>query len=653
MKESIIIWLVKIFGTIMRCLPLSVALWIGRRVGVLWYWFDLKRRTMAYSNLRMAFVGKKSNREILAILKRVFQNYGQNIIEFLRLPLMSEDLLPKIVSLEGGEIIKEAMQKHKGVIFLAIHSGNWELASLQGAKLGFPYKVVINPQMRFSKLYHFLNSYREGQGIHYLFAGPQTKEIIKSLRSNEIVSLVVDQGGKRGTVVDFFGRGASMSTGAIRLGTRLGAAVCFANIHREKGAQHRIIISKPLEFVKTDNAEQDVVCNLNKAMELMEQFVGQYPDEYMWFYKIWKYSKEAAVTILYDGRTGHLRQSQAAARMLEKALAERNIKLQVQVVEVVFKSKNAARLFSLVSALVQPFFYQGRLEFLQKFFTPESYRALTTIKTDYFISCGSTVAGINRVLSKDYGAKSVAIQKPGLLSSAQFDLVILPEHDLRSHPKKTGMTVTNGAPNLINDAYLKEQAELLLNRFSHLKNNFRDKIGLFIGGDAKDVYLSKRQMQVLIQQIKEVAKTINADILITTSRRTPAHIESLFQKEFKNDARCPLLILANKEDVPEAVGGILGLSNFVVTSGDSISMISETASSGNQTIVFSPQIRQGQSVKKNKHMAFIAKLNQKGFILSTDATHIGQAIYDVAKNKIQMRRMDDDQIIFEAMRKII
>ena len=89
-------------------------------------------------------------------------------------------------------------------------------------------------------------------------------------------------------------------------------------------------------------------------------------------------------------------------------------------------------------------------------------------------------------------------------------------------------------------------------------------------------------------QIKEAALHYNADILMTTSRRTPSAIEQIILKELKNFERCSLCIIANQRNIPEAVGGILGLSDLVIVSGESISMVSEALSSGKRTIVFSP-----------------------------------------------------------------
>ena len=143
------------------------------------------------------------------------------------------------------------------------------------------------------------------------------------------------------------------------------------------------------------------------------------------------------------------------------------------------------------------------------------------------------------------------------------------------------------------------------------------------------------------------------DILIATSRRTPARLEQMLYKEFKKYPACPLLILANQENVSEAVGGILCLSDIIVVSGDSISMVSEAASSGKDTVVFLPQTRAKILKGENKCGAFIERLNAQGYILSSSVHNVGQSIYDIARNKIRTKPINDNEIILEAVRKVI
>lgn len=652
--ESVAYYSVKVIAGILQILPVRTALWIGRRVGDIMFYADRKHKALSYANLSMAFAGEKSPEELREISRELFRNIGQNIVELFRLPLMKQELFEKYVAIEGRENIDESLKKGKGCILLAMHFGSWEMANIFCPMYGYPYNVLVRNQPRFKKLNDLLNSYRSCNGSVVISRGSGTRDLINSLKKNQVVGMVVDQGGKDGKPVSFFNRQASMSVGAIRMAMKYDVPICFSVIIRQKGPYHKIIVNKPFDLIKTENSESDIIQNLENIIGMMERYTRTYPTEYVWMYKIWKYSKESNITILSDGKTGHLRQSQTVAKLTQEVLKERGISTQVDIVPVTFKNPSLRRRFSLLYLGFRWSFRYGGIGALQKFVTQDTYKKLVSVKPDYIISCGSSTAVLNHLLAKDHNAKSVAILKPGILNINNFDLVFLPQHDVKSDDYVSeNVRVLKGAPNLIDENYLNDQTEQLLNRFSHLKNKVRYKIGVFIGGDSKGVYIGENQIRILIRQIKEAAEALNADLLVTTSRRTPAHIDQLLFRTLKKDPRCPLLVLPNREDIPEAVGGILGLSNLVIVSGDSISMVSEAASSGKKTIVFFPKTRELVLKGTNKHWAFVEKLNEQGFILSSHDKNIGQSIFDIAKQKINTRPLNDNKTILKAVREII
>lgn len=651
--ESAAYYGVKIFGAFVRLLPVEAALALGRFLGLIAYYADAKHRDIVFFNLKLAFARSKSPSEIKKIAKTLFQNYAQNVIELLRLPLMTQDLFSKYVVIEGEEHFREAVKQGKGVILLAMHFGSWELGSLSAAMMGQPYKMLVKPQKRFSRLDELLNSFRQCNGSVVIQRGTGTREFIKSLQNKETIGMVVDQGGKDGILVPFFGRTASMSVGAIRVGLKMGVPICFAVIMRKKGPGHRLIIHEPLKMQTDGDLEENVRANLQSVIALMERYITEAPSEYMWFYKIWKYSKEASVVVLHDGKVGHLRQSQTLASLLGKALAERDISSTVHEVEVAFRSRWAARACSVLSVFASRAVSQRRLEILQKLLTPESFRQVTSVKADFIISCGSSTAGLNYVLSVDQQAKNIAVLRPGLLSFDRFDLVVLPEHDRKSfHTKHAKLVYTKGAPNLISKEYLEGQKEGLLSRFSHLKTLSNLTIGLLLGGDTKDFLFNEQKVRMVVHQLKQVAEELKADILVTTSRRTSEKVEGMIYRELKKHPRCRLLIMANQNNVPEAMGGILALSDIVVVSGDSISMISEAASSGKMVVVFPIEDHLSLGGKKHKHDRFIERLNSEGYVLSAEARSVRDAIYQLAKNKLQTRPLGDDMVLLDAVREI-
>jgi Kdo2-lipid IVA lauroyltransferase/acyltransferase len=654
LTESIAYYAVKAFGVLIRRLPIQSALSVGQFLGMLAYYFDFRHKSLVYTNLKIAFAGEKQPQDIKHIIKSCFRNYGQNFIELLRLPLMNAELFKKYIQLEGQEHVEQALQQNKGVILLAMHFGSWELASLTCAMMGHPYKVIVKPQKKFSQLDDLLNSYRECGGSVVIERGLGTREFVKGLKDNCVIGMVVDQGGKEGMLVPFFNRQASMSLGAIRMGLKWGVPICFSFITRVKGPYHRLLIHRPLELENTGDTDKDIQTNLCKVTRLMEQYIKEFPAEYMWFYKIWKYSKETVTAVLHDGRTGHLRQSQSVARQLDQVLKERGITATTKVLEVTYKSKIFSRILSALSVFVDLFAYQGRIGFLRWFLTEESYRQLMSVKADTVISCGSSTAAINYLLANDQQAKSIAILRPGLLNITRYDLVILPQHDVPAKGRvANNVVITKGAPNLIDERYLDEQTGAFLRRFSHLQIRDKYMMGLLLGGDTKANALNENIVKIVINQIREALTDLDADILVTTSRRTPKKIENLVQREFKRLPACRLLIIASSNNVPEAVGGMLGVSDLVIVSGDSISMVSEAACSGKKTIVFPVRESLALEEREQKHGRFIQMLHNQGYLYSSDPQNIKQAIYSLAKNKIQTRKLDDNPVIAEGLRQVI
>ncbi len=656
MLDYVLYIVVKISGVLVRHLPLETALLLGRFLGRVAYCFDARHRVQVLLNLKMAFSSTKTPEEIRDIAQKVFMNFGQNMVELLRMPAMTPKSFKEHVAVEGREHVEDALKEGKGVILLAMHSGSWELANLASSTLGGVYKVMVNPQPRFSRLDALLNFYRSCGGSIVLERGTGTRELVKSLLRNEIVAMVVDHGGRSGERVSFFSREASLSVGAVRIALKFGTPICFAIIRREGGTHHRLTIHKKLTLVSSGDLKKDLPDNLARIAGIMENYIRETPEEYMWFYKIWKYSSVSDAVLLHDGRTGHLRQSQAVAKALEENFKKDGRECRINTVDVVYRNRLATRIVVLLSFVNGGLLTLLRRPLLKWCLTPESFKSLFSVKPDFVVSCGSAAAYINFMLATEQYAKNVSILKPGVLNVRRFNLVILPEHDRRwdnNSYDDSNVIFTKGALNLINAEYLQDNAEKLLKHFSHLKIGDNFKIGVLLGGDTKECVLSVKKVKIMLHQLVEVSEEMNADILLTTSRRTSEKVESLIHRHLKHFPRCRLLILANRNNISEAVGGILGLSDMVIVSGDSVSMISEAACSGKPAVVFPIQSRFMLGAKESQHHRFIDVLADQGYILSTDVRHLKQAVYNLVKNKIRLHVLDDSSVVRVGLKRIL
>ena len=646
-KDSVIDFLgylgFRLLGPVIRLLPKRVSLGLGSKLGELMYYFGYKHRAVTYANIKTALGAKLSPGELKRITKRFYRVYGQNILEIFLIPLVDENYINKYIEVEGIKYIRQGFEKGKGVILLGMHVGSWELSNIICANLGFDFTLFIRDQ-GFPRLNSLLNNYRQRLGCKIIQRKNGVRQLIELIKKNKAIGMTADQGGKGGIQVKFFGKETSMPYGAVRFALKYGAAILPAFYTRVSGPYIKTIIEPPFEVKKTGNLDKDVRDNLQALIGVFERLIGKYPQEYLWSYKIWKYSRRRGLLILSDGKAGHLRQSQFIAQAMEEGLRSRGIELDTHTVEVRFKNKFSRQALLSSSLLSGRYACQGCLWCLRHFLTEDSYKVLTALSADYIVSSGSSLAAVNFVISRENNAKSIVNMRPSVLSANRFDLVIMPRHDLP--PKRKNIVVTEGVLNVIGRDYLKQQAEDL-SAACGLRQVSGNAIGLLIGGDSKNFCLKEETLSRLIKEVKSASLAVKADVLVSTSRRTPARLEKLIKDEFTDFPNCKILIIANEKNFPSAVGGILGLSKLVVVSPESISMVCEAVAGEKYVLVFnSPGLRL-------RHRRFLDYFSQKKYITLSRPEDIALNIERIFRMKPAVVPLKDKPRVREAVKALI
>ena len=631
---------VKIFGAVIRALPVGLMLFLGRCLGSLWYCLAFRQRSQVYVNIKRAFQGDLSPGDVRYVSRRFFRNLVCNILEAFCISKIDRKYLDKYVEVEGEEYIKEALKHKKGAILLGVHAGSWELANTVPAVLGYPYSIFVKAQKN-SKLDEFLDSHRRSKGCKLIKRGSLgMRDVVRVLNNNEVLGMVCDQGGKAGVPVDFFGRQASMSTLAVRLALKTGCRVMPVYCTRVKGPYNKIIIRPPFEFTESGDTDKDVQDNLERLSKIFQGLIFNYPYEYLWTYKIWKYSTQSSLLILSDGKAGHLRQSQALEKMIRDCLLERGIELKSEAVEIKVKGGSQRLALDLSCCLSGRHTCQGCLWCLRSFLDRELYKRLVKLTPDYVVSCGASLSAVNCILSRESLAQSIVIMRPSIPLS-KFDIALMPRHD--DPPAGKNIIVTAGALNLIDEQYLSSSAKQLVSKVNISKGLV---VGILLGGDAKGFELRVDLLRLLIAQVKSFLDKQDGELLLTTSRRTSAAVEDLIKREFSNYGRCKLMVIANDKNIPEAVGGILALSKIILVSAESISMVSEAASCKKATVVFGEYGGLGR-----RHRAFLEYFARQGYVSLSDRADIGEALVKAASSGAPAITVNDREVVKEALRK--
>ncbi|MCD6153576.1 MAG: lysophospholipid acyltransferase family protein [Syntrophobacterales bacterium] len=276
-----------LFGSI----PLRLRKASFRAIFILAYHFGEKNRLITLHNLIRSFP-EKSLPEIIRIAKNVYLNMGTVVAEFFEIPYLTEENMLEWVKFEGLENYTRAISKKKGILFYTGHFGNWELLAacfgLQGMIVNIIYRALDNPILE-----DFVAWFRTHTGHKVIPKGGAARKIVKLLKQNEMIGILIDQNvsWQEGVFVDFFGRPASTTTGLAALALLTGAPVVPAFIIRLEDGTYKIIIYEEIQVTKTDDYEADLFENTQRFTDIIEDVVRKYPDQYFWLHQRWKTKK--------------------------------------------------------------------------------------------------------------------------------------------------------------------------------------------------------------------------------------------------------------------------------------------------------------------------------------------------------------------------
>ena len=642
MVDCVLYIILRVVIFFLKFLPLSVWLFLARGFGRIYYYFAWKENRKAYANLRLAFP-QRPGRELKEIMRQMYQRFAQNLAEALYLPYMDESFIAKFVRIPDISVVGDALREKRGIIFLGSHAGSWELSNIACAGIfkNSRYAMLAQPQSRYKRMDAFLNGLRESKGCHVIRVD-ELKKMIEHLSQNNMLGTVVDHGGKDGIPIDFFGKLAMTPTGSVKLARKLGSKIILAFMRRVNGPFHEMLF-KPYALVSTGNAPEDLKVNLTNINRIMESWIVRYPEEYLWFYKRWKHSPQRNILVLSDGKAGHVKQSLALVEMIKSVIPE----VKNQIIEVKYKSGRLSAPLAFVG-----FFFGGKAVrlFLPLCLTKETVHRVLAGSYDIVISAGASLAAVNQAVALQNNAKSIAIMRPGIMPMNRFHLVIMPAHDRPSRQKNVLVTV--GSLNTVSPESMKNDFEDLSSELTALKGleaSDKLKIGLLIGGDSKNYRLTAESVAFLCDQLKKVLEERDGFLFLTTSRRTSGKIVDTLKSAFKDDPRCKLSVFAAEHNPTGTVGGIFYLSDIVVVSGESISMVSEAAASGKYVVVFEPQ----RKAEDNKVRRFLDLLAQKEYIYLLKLSELYDGLSRLATTRPDRAVFDTKSAILEELKKII
>jgi KDO2-lipid IV(A) lauroyltransferase len=218
---------------------------------------------------------------------------GKALLELPKIWLRPQDeVVARVVRVSGWELVEEAWEARRGILFLTPHLGCFEITAQYYAARR-PMTVLY----RRPKQDWLAPLIEQGRGANLKLAPADlsgVRRLLKALKNGEAVGMLPDQvpGNGEGAWLPFWGRPAYSMTLAARLAQSIpgGATVLLAygeRLHYGAGFHLKLFaLSAPLTGDLMQRAAQ-----LNGELEAL---IRQCPEQYLWGYNRYKVPAGAA-----------------------------------------------------------------------------------------------------------------------------------------------------------------------------------------------------------------------------------------------------------------------------------------------------------------------------------------------------------------------
>jgi mitochondrial fission protein ELM1 len=345
--------------------------------------------------------------------------------------------------------------------------------------------------------------------------------------------------------------------------------------------------------------------------------------------------------LLSDGKPGHYNQS--------LGVIERLPECEYHWIDVKFRSKQRDNLLRVLMRLFGGFRLPRWLikACLHMALQRDTLEEIYAVAPDFILSTGSSVAAPNLLIGQFLDAKTVTCRRPSPVGIQHFNLAILPRM-YWSRRNRANVCKTIGVPNRVRPEKIETQRKELQ---TDLDLSDQRRIGILIGGEDRYDTITETTADRLIEVLQGFATKWDSQLLLTTSRRTPLSVENLISKRLSNAQHCPILVLAHGENsLTDPVGTIFALSDVIIVTEDSFSMVCEAASSGKRVIIL--EVDHKIHRRPKRHQVY-SEIMRYASVMWSSVEDLEIALETALADESPIKPLRDTQVAATAVRQIL
>lgn len=253
----------------------------------LYYRLFVKSATRPLRYLYMQRMGY-SKAEAGKLIKKNLLIFGQTIID--KIVVLSGIKSPLSFTNTGFHNIQDVVKAGKGCILISAHMGNWEVAGHMLDELDTTINIVMYDGEG-EQIKNYMEQFDEKRSFNIIFIKEDMSHIYEmsaALNRNELICLHADRfrPGNRIMQHELLGEQANFPAGPFILASKLRAPVCFVFAFKESNFQYHFYSEPGKTYEGRGTTGMEAM--LDDYVQLLEQRLKQYPEQWFNYYDFWK-----------------------------------------------------------------------------------------------------------------------------------------------------------------------------------------------------------------------------------------------------------------------------------------------------------------------------------------------------------------------------
>ena len=250
------------------------------------YSISKRHREKAKSNIDLVYNDTISESRKIEIIKNSYKNLVYNIYEFVENQTLSLKEFENKITVENEKYILDALKNKRKIILITAHYGNWEYGNTF-IPLKYAPTTMVGRPLNNIYLNKELDLTRTRNNNEMLTKSEASRGLVKALKNNRMLGLVIDQHNKTGIQVDFLGHRVKQTDSSSRLAIKFDALIIPIFFTMTSFGKYTAKFYQPIE-PSTFKGENQIKDLTQAQADIMSEHILENPDQWLWQHKRFK-----------------------------------------------------------------------------------------------------------------------------------------------------------------------------------------------------------------------------------------------------------------------------------------------------------------------------------------------------------------------------